>query len=61
VPLASPGNPTAREFADLFLNGLELIPPGVVPVSDWRPAREPGLAPLPAEVGYYGAVARKTA
>jgi hypothetical protein len=50
---------TACEFAELFLNGLELAPPGVVPVSEWRPDRDAGPAPQPAEVGYYGAVARK--
>jgi hypothetical protein len=50
---------TADEFADLFLKGLDLVPPGVVPVSEWRPDPERGPAPLPDEVGYYGAVARK--
>jgi S-adenosyl methyltransferase len=50
---------TAGEFAGLFLNGLELMPPGVVAVSEWRPDPESGPVPLPVEVGYYGAVARK--
>ncbi|HVT66852.1 MAG TPA: SAM-dependent methyltransferase [Trebonia sp.] len=50
---------TAAEFADLFLTGVKLVPPGLVPVSEWRPEQEPGLIPLPAEVGYLGAVARK--
>ena len=52
---------TAEEFADLAFAGLELLPPGLVPVSEWRPDREAGLRPLPSEVGYYGAVARKPA
>jgi hypothetical protein len=50
---------TADEFADLAFAGLQLIPPGLVPVSEWRPDTEPGLLPSPAEVGYNGAIARK--
>ena len=52
---------TGEEFADLAFPGLELIPPGLVPVSEWRPDTEPGLLPHPAEVGYYGAIARTPA
>jgi hypothetical protein len=50
---------TSDEFADLAFAGLELVPPGLVPVSEWRPDVEPGFLPQPAEVGYYGAIARK--
>lgn len=50
---------TAADFADLALTGLDLVAPGLVPVSEWRPETEPGLIPLPWEVGYLGAVARK--
>jgi len=50
---------TADEFADLALTGLELVPPGLVPVSEWRPDTEPGLRPQPAEVAYYGVIAAK--
>ena len=52
---------TADEFADLALAGLELVPPGLVPVSEWRPDTKSGLLPQPAEVAYYGAVAVKPA
>jgi hypothetical protein len=46
------------EFAHLAFHGLKLVPPGVVPVSDWRPeSGGPGLAP--DEVNCYGGVARK--
>ncbi len=46
------------EFAALAFAGLEVVDPGVVLVSDWRP--EPGRQrPLPAEVGVYAGVARK--
>src|SRR5579859_2147813 len=48
----------ADEFASLAFSGLELVPPGVVLVSEWRPDSK---APLPtaAEVSCYGGVARK--
>jgi hypothetical protein len=52
---------TAEEFADLAFAGLELVPPGLVAVSEWRPETEAGLRPLPSEVAYYGAVGRKPA
>jgi S-adenosyl methyltransferase len=45
-------------FAEIAFSGLELVPPGVVLVSEWRPegGRE---RPSPAEVNIYGGVARK--
>src|SRR5580692_10891 len=46
------------EFARLAFTGLELVPPGVVLVSEWRPAGD-GPRPAPAEVNCYGGVARK--
>jgi hypothetical protein len=45
-------------FAGLAFSGLELVPPGVVLVSEWRPA-ETGPRPLPSEVNCYAGVARK--
>jgi hypothetical protein len=45
-------------FAELAFRGLELVPPGVVLVSEWRPD-DAGPRPLPAEVNCYGGVARK--
>jgi SAM-dependent methyltransferase len=48
------------DFARLAFSGLELVPPGVVLVSEWRrDDAEP--YPTSAEVGWYGGVARKTA
>ncbi len=49
---------TAEEFADLVFSGLELVDPGVVLVSEWRPEGA-GPRPAAAEVSTYGAVARK--
>jgi hypothetical protein len=46
------------EFARLAFDGLDLVPPGVVLVSEWRPDGT-GPRPAPAEVNCYGGVARK--
>ena len=46
-------------FASLAFSGLELVPPGVVLVSDWRPTSPDAPRPTPAEVSCYGGVARK--
>jgi hypothetical protein len=48
----------SSEFARLAFAGLELVPPGVVPVSDWRPNGS-GPRPTLAEVSTYGGVGRK--
>jgi S-adenosyl methyltransferase len=48
----------SSEFAALAFRDLELVPPGVVSVSEWRP-ESPGPRPTPAEVSCYGGVARK--
>jgi hypothetical protein len=48
----------AEEFADLAFAGLELVPPGVVLVSEWRPDGA-GPRPTPAEVGCYGGIGLK--
>jgi hypothetical protein len=45
------------DFARLAFNGLDLVPPGVVLVSEWRP--NSGPRPPASEVSCYGAVARK--
>jgi hypothetical protein len=45
-------------FAEIAFTGLELVPPGVVLVSEWRPAGG-SPRPSPAEVNIYGGVACK--
>jgi hypothetical protein len=45
------------QFAQLAFSGLELVRPGVVLVSEWRPEVS-GPRPTPAEVSWYGGVAR---
>ena len=47
------------EFARLAFSGLDLVPPGVVLVSEWRPADDRNPRPSAAEVNVYGGVARK--
>lgn len=49
---------TTEEFGHMVFPGLELVPPGLVLVSEWRP-EDGGPRPKPAEVNWYGAVARK--
>ena len=48
------------EFARLAFGGLELVPPGVTLVSEWRQEGDDGAPhPRPAEVNCYGGVGRK--
>jgi hypothetical protein len=46
-------------FAKLAFRGLDLVPPGLVLVSEWRPDGSQ-QRPSPAEVSIYGGVARKS-
>ena len=48
----------SHEFARLAFSGLQLVPPGVVIASVWRP-QGTGPRPTPEEVNGYGGVARK--
>jgi hypothetical protein len=48
----------SEEFARLAFDGLELVPPGVALVSEWRPD-DTGPRPTPSEVNGYGGVGRK--
>jgi hypothetical protein len=55
-------NVTVRDsgqFGRLAFPGLELVPPGLLVISEWRPAPDAGPRPLPWEVAVNGAVARK--
>nr|BFE58891.1 SAM-dependent methyltransferase [Dactylosporangium thailandense] len=47
------------EFAG-FLEGLDLLEPGIVSVAEWRAEGEPGPRPTFDEVAVWGAVGRKT-
>jgi hypothetical protein len=50
--------PRTRSEFSRFFDGLDLLEPGIVSVSDWRPGSGP--RPTPAEATGYGAVARTT-
>ena len=53
---------TLRSRAEVLtlLDGLELVPPGVVPVNDWGPAAHEDIAVEVGRVPVHGAVARKS-
>ena len=55
VPLA---DRDSSQFGALVFSGLELVPPGVVPTTDWRP-EVTDLRPPPSEVSTNAGVARK--
>jgi S-adenosyl methyltransferase len=46
------------EFAR-FLDGLDLVPPGITSVAEWHAESEEQPRPSAAETAVYGAVARK--
>jgi hypothetical protein len=54
--VAAAVTPRSRAGIQSLVAGLELVPPGVVPVTEWRP--EAGEDPAPV-VPLYGVVARK--
>jgi hypothetical protein len=49
----------SSHFADIAFMGLELVPPGLLVISEWRPDSADGLRPHAWEVSVNGAVARK--
>jgi hypothetical protein len=49
---------TQDQFAR-FLDGLELVEPGITPMAEWRADNEPQPRPEPAQAGAYAAVGRK--
>jgi hypothetical protein len=50
--------PRAHEQIAQFFDGLELLPPGIVSVAQWRAENEPQPRPTVADTAAYGAVAR---
>lgn len=54
--VAQPSTYRTRAEVARFFAGLELVPPGIVAVHEWRP--DPGSAP-PAPAAVWGAVGRK--
>jgi S-adenosyl methyltransferase len=60
VPKAKHGSLRFRNKAELteLLAGLEILEPGIVPISQWRIGDEPGPHLTAEEAGIYGVVAR---
>jgi hypothetical protein len=55
------GEPAAPRTSDefgRFFAGLDLLPPGIVPVAEWRPEDDPADRPSPADAAVYAGVAR---
>jgi len=50
--------PRSRDEVARFVDGLEVLEPGIMSVADWRAEDEPGPRPNPTETGIYGVVAR---
>jgi len=48
----------SRDEVARFLDGLEIVEPGITVASEWRAEEEPQPRPAPSEVSVYGAVAR---
>jgi S-adenosyl methyltransferase len=50
--------PRSREEFTRFFDGLELVPPGIVSVAEWRAEHAPQPRPSAETTGVYGALAR---
>jgi hypothetical protein len=50
--------PRSRDEVARFFDGLELVPPGLVPTSQWRVEHEFEPRPAAAEVAMYGGIGR---
>jgi SAM-dependent methyltransferase len=48
---------TADEFGEIAFSGLEMVEPGLVPVSEWRP--DTALWPMAHEIAWNGGAGRK--
>jgi hypothetical protein len=54
---SAPGVARTREQVAGFFAGLDMVPPGLVDVSDWRPGH---LGPPPGPAVFYAGIGRKT-
>lgn len=51
-------HPRSLEEVARFFDGMDLVPPGLVPTSQWRAEREVQPRPPVADVAMYGGIAR---
>jgi hypothetical protein len=55
---SAPGVPRSREQVARFFAGLDMVPPGLVNLPEWRPVH---VGPAPGPVVFYAGIGRKTA
>ncbi|GAA3385165.1 SAM-dependent methyltransferase [Cryptosporangium minutisporangium] len=55
----NPSQVRSKDEIARFFTGLEIVEPGIVPISEWRAEGEPAPRPTPEEVSCYGALAHK--
>ncbi|GAA4248377.1 SAM-dependent methyltransferase [Dactylosporangium darangshiense] len=48
-----------RDAIEGLVDGLEILPPGVVPVAEWRPVDDPAERPTPDQASLFALIARK--
>ncbi|MEV8511284.1 SAM-dependent methyltransferase [Dactylosporangium sp. NPDC051484] len=48
-----------RGEVEHLVDGLEIVPPGIVPVAQWRPIDDPAERPSPLEASLFAVIARK--
>ncbi|HEU5157533.1 MAG TPA: SAM-dependent methyltransferase [Streptosporangiaceae bacterium] len=53
-----PARPRSRDEFARFFEGMELVPPGIVALPDWRSETPPADRPSAADTAFYAAVAR---
>jgi hypothetical protein len=58
TPSRGPFRPRSHDEFAHFLDGLEPVPPGIVPVSEWRPENDAEHRPSAEQTAVYSAVAR---
>jgi len=47
-----------RDLIERFVTGLDLLPPGIVPLAEWRTETAPPQRPAAADIAQYAVVAR---
>ncbi|WP_433833932.1 SAM-dependent methyltransferase [Actinoplanes sp. CA-015351] len=52
-------HPRTRAELLQFVDGLELVDPGIAAISEWRPDPDDEEQPTPVEASLFGVVARK--
>jgi SAM-dependent methyltransferase len=53
-----PARPRDRAELSRFFDGMELVPPGIVALPDWRSELQPAERPSASDTAFYAAVAR---